>query len=155
MLKPNDTAPVFDLTDQDGNRIRLTDFLGRKHVVLYFYPRDNTPGCTVEACTFRDNYESIEASDAVIIGVSKDPEARHKKFAEKHAIPFHLLTDKTGQTIKAYRAQGLLGYPARVTYVIHKEGKIIASYKDAFNPAKHAQEVLNALHRIQSGSSTK
>src|SRR5689334_13032822 len=92
-VKVGDAAPEFDLPDAAGTRVRLADFRGKKSVVLYFYPKDDTPGCTKEACSFRDNYEAFTDAGAEVIGVSSDSEASHRKFADKHRLPFTLVAD--------------------------------------------------------------
>src|SRR5262249_59580196 len=92
-LKVGDTAPPFDVTSRDGKRLRLEDFRGKKQVVLYFYPKDNTPVCTAEACGFRDMYEDLVAADTEVIGVSVDDEASHRGFASRHRVPFPLVSD--------------------------------------------------------------
>ena len=101
MLEIGTKAPEFTLPDKDGNMVSLSDFAGKK-VVLYFYPRDNTPGCTRQACAFAAAYEAFKALDAVVIGVSKDSAASHQKFAQKHELPFILLSDPELATIQAY-----------------------------------------------------
>lgn len=101
MLEIGMKAPEFTLPDKDGNAVSLADFLGKK-VVLYFYPRDNTPGCTRQACAFAGAYEGFKANDVVVIGVSKDSVASHQKFAQKHNLPFILLSDPELQAIQAY-----------------------------------------------------
>ena len=101
MLETGTKAPVFTLNDKDGNAVSLADFAGKK-VVLYFYPKDNTPGCTRQACAFAAAYEDFKTLDAVVIGVSKDSEASHRKFAEKYGLPFILLSDPELKAIQAY-----------------------------------------------------
>ena len=101
MLELGSKAPDFSLKDKDGNEVRLTDFAGKK-VVLYFYPKDNTPGCTRQACAFAQAYEGFKANDVVIIGISKDSVASHQKFAEKYELPFILLSDPEKDVIQAY-----------------------------------------------------
>ena len=103
MLKTGDKAPEFTLSDKDGNKISLSDFYGKK-VVLYFYPKDNTPGCTRQACAFAASYKKFKEKDVAVIGVSKDSAASHAKFAEKYGLPFILLSDPELEVIKAYGA---------------------------------------------------
>jgi peroxiredoxin Q/BCP len=105
MLKIGARAPDFSGADQNGKTVRLADFKGSK-VVLYFYPKDMTPGCTVEACAFRDGFGAIKKKGAVVLGVSKDGAASHTKFIEKHGLPFPLLADESGEIVKAYGAWG-------------------------------------------------
>src|SRR5215831_10163217 len=120
-----DAAPEFDLSDSSGKRVRLSDFRGKKSVVLYFYPKDDTPGCTKEACSFRDQYEAFKDAGAEVIGVSSDSEASHRKFADKHRLPFTLVADTSGEVRKRYGVPATLGLlPGRVTFVIDRGGVV-------------------------------
>jgi len=149
MLKPGTPAPDFTATLDDGSTFRLADCRGRKNVVLYFYPKDFTPGCTAEACSFRDNYGAIAAYDAIIIGVSGDPADRHAAFRETHALPFPLIADPDGKLRELYDARGWIPWmPPRVTYVIDKEGVIRAALRHDFRVTAHVPEVLEALARF-------
>lgn len=132
-------APSFTVKDTNGNTVSLSDF-ARKTVVLYFYPKDDTPGCTKEACSFRDNYTEYQGKDIVVLGVSIDDESSHQQFTEKYSLPFPLLADTDGAITKAYDVDGG-GYAKRVTYVIDGEGKII-HVDAAVNTATHAQDIL-------------
>jgi len=132
-------APAFTAKDTNGNTISLSDFAG-KTVVLYFYPKDDTPGCTKQAQSFRDNYAEYQGKEMVVLGVSMDDEASHKKFTEKYGLPFNLLADTDGAITKAYDVDGG-GYAKRVTYVIDSNGKI--THVDAsVNTSSHAQDIL-------------
>jgi len=132
-------APAFTAKDTDGNTVSLSDFAG-KTVVLYFYPKDDTPGCTKQAQSFRDNYAEYQGKEMVVLGVSMDDEASHKKFTEKYGLPFNLLADTDGAITKAYDVDGG-GYAKRVTYVIDSNGKI--THVDAsVNTSTHAQDIL-------------
>lgn len=129
-LKPGDKAPEFTSTDQNGKEISLKDFAGKK-VVLYFYPKDNTPGCTAEACDFRDNYQSLKAKGFEILGVSTDDEKSHKKFEEKFDLPFTLLADTNQEIVNKYGVwieKNMYGKTYmgtnRKTFVIDEEGNI-------------------------------
>lgn len=135
-------APAFTAKDTNGNTVSLSDFAGKK-VVLYFYPKDDTPGCTKQACSFRDNYTAYQGKDVVVLGVSKDDETSHQKFTEKFNLPFPLLADTDGAIIKAYDVDGG-GYAKRVTYVIDGSGKIIL-VDASVNTSTHAQDILAAL----------
>ena len=118
-----DTAPDFTKTTQNGDTISLSQYRGDKTVVLYFYPKDETPGCTAEACTFRDSFEDFVEAGAIVIGVSQDSDQSHKSFAEHHRLPFLLVSDRDKALQKAYgvpKTMGLL--PGRVTYVIDRDG---------------------------------
>ena len=135
-------APAFTTTDDQGNTVSLSDFKG-KVVVLYFYPKDDTPGCTKQAQSFRDNYTEYQGKDMVVLGVSMDDEASHQKFKEKYGLPFTLLTDKDGSISQAYDVDGG-GYAKRVTYIIDGEGKI-THVDDSVNTATHAQDILSTI----------
>lgn len=135
-------APSFTAKDGEGKTVSLSDFAG-KTVVLYFYPKDDTPGCTKQAQSFRDNYQEYQGKEMVVLGVSRDDEASHKLFKEKYGLPFQLLADVDGTITKAYDVDGG-GYAKRVTYIIDGNGKI--THVDAsVNTASHAQDILQAV----------
>ncbi len=135
-------APDFTTKDSEGNTVSLSDFNG-KTVVLYFYPKDDTPGCTKEAQSFRDNYQKYEDKEMVVLGVSRDDEASHKMFKEKYGLPFTLLADVDGTITQAYDADGGQ-FSKRITYVIDGEGNI--SYVDTnVKTDTHADDVLGAI----------
>ncbi|NJO93650.1 MAG: peroxiredoxin [Hydrococcus sp. RM1_1_31] len=141
-LSVGTTAPNFTTVDDEGKTISLSDFKG-KVVVLYFYPKDDTPGCTKEAQSFRDNYEQYQGKDMVVLGVSMDDQASHKLFKEKYGLPFQLLVDSDGAITNAYDVSGG-GYSKRVTYVIDGDGKI--SYVDeTVKTDSHAQDILSVV----------
>lgn len=150
MLEIGMKAPAFTLPDKDGNLVSLSDFAG-KRVVLYFYPRDNTPGCTRQACAFAAAYEAFKALDAVVIGVSKDSAASHQKFAQKHELPFILLSDPELAAIQAYGVwQEKKNYGkvsmgvVRSTFVIDGAGNI-EKVMPKVKPDTNAQEILDYL----------
>lgn len=158
LLEVGAKAPEFTLPDKDGNQVSLSDFRGKK-VILYFYPRDNTPGCTRQACAFAAAYEEFRALDAVIIGVSKDTAASHEKFAKKHGLPFILLSDPELSAIQAYgvwQAKKLYGKMSmgvvRSTYVIDEAG-MIEKVMPKVKPDTNAAEILEYLRGGQDGSS--
>lgn len=137
-------APAFTAKDTNGNTVSLSDFAG-KTVVLYFYPKDDTPGCTKEAQSFRDADTEYRGKDMVVLGVSRDDEASHKLFTEKYGLPFTLLADVDGTLTKAYDVDGG-SYAKRVTYVIDETGKITRVYEGGtLNTATHAQDILADL----------
>ena len=135
-------APAFSATTTSGDTASLSDFAG-KIVVLYFYPKDDTPGCTKQACSFRDNYAEFEGKDLVVLGVSYDDEASHQAFTEKFNLPFPLLADTDGAIAKAYDVEGG-GYAKRVTYIIDGKGTI-AHVDDKVSTPTHAQDVLGVI----------
>ena len=150
MLEVGMKAPEFTLPDKDGNMVSISDFLGKK-VVLYFYPKDNTPGCTRQACAFAGAYESFKDNDIVVIGISKDSVASHKKFAEKHDLPFILISDKELEAIQAYgvwQEKKLYGKVSmgvvRSTYIIDEKG-IIEKVMPKVKPDTNAAEILEYL----------
>jgi peroxiredoxin Q/BCP len=151
MLEPNTQAPDFALQDQDGATVRLSDFRGKK-VVLYFYPRDNTPGCTRQACAFAADYEGFRAKNVVVIGISKDSTASHRKFADKYNLPFILLADPELQAIQAYGVwQEKKNYGkvsmgvVRSTYLIDENGRI-EKVMPKVKPDTNAAEILAYLN---------
>lgn len=150
MLEIGMKAPDFSLPDKDGNAVRLSDFQGKK-VVLYFYPKDNTPGCTRQACAFAASYEQFKVQDIVVIGISKDSVASHLKFAQKYDLPFTLLSDPELQAIQAYgvwQEKKLYGKVSmgvvRTTYIINEQG-IIEKVMPKVKPDTNAAEILAYL----------
>ncbi len=145
-----DKAPDFTLPNQDGVPIRLSDFIGKKIVVLFFYPKDDSPGCRVEACAFRDTYIDFKDAGAEVIGISSDPVESHKRFASKYKLPYHILSDKGGRVRKLYGVPSTLGIiPGRVTYIIDKQGYVRHIFSSQFNPRKHVEEALKIVERLQ------
>jgi peroxiredoxin Q/BCP len=145
------TAPDFTKTTQNGDTITLSQFRGYKTVVLYFYPKDETAGCTAEACTFRDSFEDFVEAGAVVIGVSQDSDESHRRFATHHRLPFLLVSDADKVLQKAYgvpKTMGLL--PGRVTYVIDRQGKVQHVFSSQLNAAKHVREALDVVKRLSS-----
>ena len=142
-------APDFALPDRSGRTVRLGDYRGRKAVVLYFYPKDDTPGCTKEACSFRDQYQDFQDAGAEVIGVSSDAEASHEKFAAKYRLPFVLLADKGGAVRRQYGVPATLGLlPGRVTFVIDKQGIVRHVFNSQFQATRHVQEAIAALRAM-------
>ena len=146
-IKVGDTAPDFTLKNGEGVAVTLSELLKQKSVVLYFYPKDDTTGCTVEACSFRDAYEDFTAAGAEVVGVSSDSAASHEKFAQKNRLPFVLLSDKGGALRKQYGVPGnLFGLvPGRVTYVIGKDAKVRLVFDSQIQFKRHIKEALEAL----------
>lgn len=149
-LKPGDPAPPFSLMDANGNNVSLSDFLG-KRLVLYFYPRDNTKGCTTEACGFRDLYPELEQKGAIVLGISTDDAKSHGKFIAKYDLPFPLLCDTDATVATAYGSYGLKKFMGkeymgiiRQTFIIDADGRLEKIYQKV-KPADHASQVLQDL----------
>ena len=149
-MKVNDKAPAFSLLDQDGNKVLLRDFAG-KTVVLFFYPKADTPGCTVEACGFRDTYKKLKATGAVILGISADASEKQKKFEQKFDLPYPLLADTDKKVCEAFgviQEKSMYGKKymgiARMTFVMGPSGKIQHVYEKV-KPEGHAEEILSFL----------
>ncbi len=154
-LKPGDPAPDFDLPSDSGERVRLRDLRG-KRVVLYFYPKDDTPGCTTEACSFRDAWSELQRRGIVVLGVSKDSPKSHVRFKEKYALPFTLLSDEDHAVADAYGVWGPKTFMGRqyegmdrATFLIGPDGRIEAVWPKV-KPEGHAEEVLAAVERQAS-----
>jgi peroxiredoxin Q/BCP len=150
-IQAGDTAPDFTLPSQSGEPVRLQDRLGQRVVVLYFYPKDNTRGCTAEACAFRDSYEVFAEAGAEVIGISSDSAARHAAFAGRHQLPFTLLSDQGGQVRKLYGVPAVLGLlPGRVTYVIDRQGTVRHVFKSMTNIGQHVSDALEIVRQLQT-----
>jgi thioredoxin-dependent peroxiredoxin len=150
MIKEGDAAPDFETRDAEGNTVKLSDLRGQK-VVLYFYPKDDTPGCTKEACSFRDSFAEYESRGIKVLGVSTDDEKSHRKFAEKYSLPFTLLADTDHAVADAYGVYGEKQYMGRnymgvnrVTFLIDEEGRVRKVF-DKVKVDEHADEVLKAF----------
>jgi peroxiredoxin Q/BCP len=144
-------APDFTLPSQSGAPVRLQDRLGERVIVLYFYPRDDTRGCTAEACAFRDSYEVFADAGADVIGISSDSVDRHSAFAGKYDLPFTLLSDKGGQVRKSYGVPAVLGVlPGRVTYVIDREGSVRHVFSSMTNIGQHVSDALETVRQLQA-----
>lgn len=144
-----DKAPDFRLRDQTGREVSLADYRGRKAVVLYFYPKDETPGCTKEACSFRDSYEDFGTAGAEVIGISGDSVDAHKAFAAHHRLPFILLADEGNKVRKAYGVPNTLWIlPGRVTYVIDKQGVVQHVFDSQLQATKHIDEALVVVKKL-------
>jgi peroxiredoxin Q/BCP len=141
-----DVAPDFTLPDQTGTPVRLSDLLGEKTVVLYFYPKDETPGCTIEARAFRDSYEQFRSKDSQVVGVSSDSVRSHRRFARRYNLPFLLLSDADGAVRRLYGVEKTLGLlPGRVTYVIDQTGTVRHVYSSQLRATRHPREALMML----------
>ena len=148
-LASGDTAPLIALPDQDGTE-RRSDQLDGKALVLFFYPKDDTPGCTMEACAFRDSYADLQALGAAVWGVSGDDAASHRRFANRHRLPFPLLVDAGNRLRQAFGVPSVLGLlPGRVTYVIDGTGVIRHVFNNLLDGPAHRREALDALRGLQ------
>lgn len=150
ILKIGDDAPTFSLPGGEGKQVNLIDYKG-KWVVLYFYPKDDTPGCTREACQFRDDFKILETLGAKVIGVSVDDSFSHKKFAEKYNLPFPLLSDASGEVADRYGALNnflVIKLAKRYTYLINPQGKIAKIYLSV-DTSRHSQEIIEDLKRLK------
>jgi thioredoxin-dependent peroxiredoxin len=144
-----DEAPDFSLTSQTGSRFNLSDRLGTNGIVLYFYPKDNTPGCTAEAKAFRDSYEVFKEMGAEVVGISSDSVDSHMDFASQCDLPFTLLSDPGGRVRKLYGVPSTLGVlPGRVTYIIDSHGVVRHIFNSQFNATKHVEEAIRVLRSI-------
>ncbi len=142
-------APNFTLHSQSGKVVSLRDFLDKKPVILYFYPKDDTPGCTKEACAFRERYEDFRELNAEVIGISSDSVESHRSFAAEHELPFTLLSDEGGKVRKLYGASSTFGlFPGRVTYVLDEEGVVRHIFSSQLGVEKHVEEALEALRSM-------
>ena len=152
-LQIGDNAPDFTLPKANGEPVSLSDFRGRADVVLFFYPKDYSPACTVEACSFRDRYEVFRDAGAEVIGVSADSVTSHERFATQFRLPFLLLTDKGGIVRKRYGITKTFGlFPGRRTYLIDRQGIIRHIFSSQFLPTKHVTEALSVLKTLPGGS---
>jgi peroxiredoxin Q/BCP len=150
-IQVGDKAPDFTLPSQAGEQVKLSDRLGQRVVVLYFYPKDETPGCTREACAFRDSHEVFAEAGAEVIGVSSDSVDKHAAFADHHALPFTLLSDTGGQVRKSYSVPSTLGIlPGRVTYVIDRAGTVRHVFSSQASIGRHVNDALEVVKKLQA-----
>jgi peroxiredoxin Q/BCP len=148
MVGVGESAPLFRLRSKNGSYVSLDDFRGKK-LVLYFYPKDGTRGCTREACSFRDSYSAFKEIGAEIVGISPDSVNAHEKFAEDEQLPFPLLSDSEGSTRRAYGVKPTLGLiPGRTTFIIDEQGVIRHIYNSQIHPERHVKEALLALKSL-------
>lgn len=149
MLTVGDKAPHFSLPDQNKHLISLSDFLGNKAVVLFFYPKDDTSGCTAESCSFRDREPDFSAFNAQVLGVSRDDDQSHQSFIAKNKLSYPLLSDTNGNVARAFGLKKTLGLiPARATFVIDKNGVIQMAYSSQLNVRGHSEEALNIVKKL-------
>jgi len=150
-VRVGDRAPDFTLPEQTGKPVQLRDLVGRGTVVLYFYPKDETPGCTLEARAFRDSYDRFTAAGAEVVGISSDSVASHRRFAARQGLPFLLLSDRDGTVRQLYGVEKTLGIlPGRVTYVIDQAGVVRHVYSSQLRATRHSGEALAALQSLSA-----
>lgn len=148
-VKVGDKAPDFTLPSQLGDTVTLSEYLGKKNIVLYFYPKDESPGCTKEACSFRDNYQELTSLGAEVLGVSGQSIESHKSFATHHGLPFILLSDADNVVRKLYGVPSTMGViPGRVTYIIDKQGIVRHVFSSQTQAERHVEEAKQALKQI-------
>ncbi len=148
-IRVGDTAPDFRLPALRGGELALSDFRGKKNVVLFFYPKDDSPGCTVEACTFRDAYEDFVDAGAEVIGISSDSLDDHARFAQRHQLPMQLVADVGGKVRAEYGVKSTLGLiPGRETFIIDKEGVVRHVFRSQLRFKNHVAESLAILHSL-------
>jgi peroxiredoxin Q/BCP len=149
-LRIGGLAPDFELPSPTGETIRLSDFRGQSDVVLFFYPKANSPACTMEACAFRDSYEAFREAGAEVIGISSDPADSHRRFADRFRLPFILVSDTDGAVRSLYGVPRTLGlFPGRVTYLIDREGIVRHIFSSQLQPKRHVAEALEVLARLR------
>jgi peroxiredoxin Q/BCP len=149
-VKVGDKAPDFTLPSQMGDKVKLSEYLGKKNVVLYFYPKDESPGCTKEACSFRDNYQELTSLGAEVLGVSGQSIESHASFATHYGLPFLLLSDADNKIRELYGVPSTMGVlPGRVTYIIDKQGIVRSIFVSQTHAERHVQEATKALKEIE------
>jgi thioredoxin-dependent peroxiredoxin len=152
MLKVDNKIPEFSLPDQTGKVFDIKNVIGQKNLVIYFYPKDDSPGCTKEACSFRDHYEEFVKADAIVIGISSQSVDSHVKFIKKYKLPYMLLSDEDNKVHKMFgvksSSDGLI--PGRVTFVVDKTGTIIYTFNSQSEPVRHVDEALRILKKEET-----
>jgi thioredoxin-dependent peroxiredoxin len=149
-VRVGDPAPDFTLLAATGEPVSLSQFKGQSEVVLFFYPKDNSPVCTAEACSFRDSFDAFQSAGAEVIGISADPVESHRQFAAQNQLPFHLLSDPDGSVRARYGVPRTLGViPGRVTYLIDSHGIVRHIFSSQFQPVRHVAEALRVLRQIR------
>jgi peroxiredoxin Q/BCP len=154
-VQVGDKAPDFTLPSQMGDNVTLSEYFGKKNVVLYFYPKDETTGCTKEACAFRDSYDIFTGLGAEVLGVSGQSVESHKSFASHHSLPFLLLSDEDNKVRKLYGVPANMGIiPGRVTYIIDKKGVVRHVFNSQYQPQKHIEEAKQVLEKLDQEEKT-
>ncbi len=154
-VKVSDEAPDFTLPSQMGDNVSLSEYRGKKNVVLYFYPKDETTGCTKEACAFRDSYDVFAQLGAEVLGISGQDVSSHKSFASHHGLPFLLLADVGDNVRRLYGVPTTMGFiPGRVTYIIDKQGVVRHIFNSQYQPEKHVEEAKRILEQLEAEEHT-
>ena len=154
-VQVGDPAPDFTLSDADGKPVHFKDLIGKSEIVLYFYPKDETAGCTAQACAFRDSYEDFKALGAEVVGVSSDTVKSHQDFASKHSLPFILLSDENGRVRELFEVPKAFGvFPGRVTYIIDRKGIVRHTFDSLVGATKHIPDALKMLRQLREESAT-
>lgn len=150
-IKKGDQCPDFELKNQKGEKVAISDFIGKQNLVIYFYPKDDTPGCTKQACSFRDSFETFVDHGAMVIGISSDSIEKHQSFAQKHKLQFPLLADEKKQVRKLFGVPtNLLGLiPGRVTYIVDKKGVVQMVFNSQLDVEQHVSEALKILKSLE------
>lgn len=153
-VRVGDKCPVFEARDQHGQLVQSSEFIGKKNLIVFFYPKDNTSGCTAEVCSFRDSYEDFLSLDTEVIGISSDSEKSHNNFASKHNLNFHILADKGGKIRKQFGVKGkFFGLiPGRVTYIMDKEGMVKNIFENLFEAELHIKNAKEFISKIDQES---
>lgn len=146
-LEIGDQVPHFVLKDQNGHEVAIADYIGKEKLVIYFYPKDESPGCTKEACAFRDSFADYTDAGAKVIGINSGSVESHKAFAEKHRLPFTLLSDPGNGVLKQFGVKNVLFLTGRETFVVGLDGKIAFNYRALMNAAEHNDKVLDFLNK--------
>lgn len=150
-VKVGDKAPDFTLPSQMGDNVKLSEYFGKKNIVLYFYPKDETTGCTKEACAFRDSYEVFTRLDAEVLGVSGQSVQSHKSFVTHYGLPFLLLSDEDNKVRELYGVPATMGIiPGRVTYIIDKKGVVRYIFNSQYHPTQHVEEATKILEKLDA-----
>ncbi len=153
MLKVGDIAPDFALADQHGKMVRLSEIKGSRYSVIFFYPKDHSPGCSAQSCSFRDNYGDIRAIGAQVIGISADSSSSHQKFAENNNLPYPLLSDPQGVARKIFGVPKTLGIlPGRATFIIDANNKICFAFSSQLQIQRHVDDALATLKQLQASA---
>lgn len=150
-IEVGSTIPSFSAQDQNGNIFNIESVLGKKNIVIYFYPKDDSPGCTKQACSFRDNFEDFKDAEAEVIGISHQSVESHLEFAKKHRLNFTLLSDEDKKITNLFQVPtNFMGFiPGRVTYVVNKEGKVVYMFNSQIQAEKHVQEAIRILKELK------